>query len=393
MRNTIVLVLVTIILFSCKKEEDINSNIPIEANSNFSKTEMQVYNWFKNQQLASGLVPTLENGAFISTYDQALSAMVFMLNNDYVAAEKIFNYFDARIETELKKGVGGFSMLRRLNGTPLNHRWMGDNAWLLIAINNYKQQTGKNTYDNLATELTNWLLSLQDLDGIGVGHDTFDGGFWAGFDSNNKLLNYKVTEGNIDAYNAILGYNKSHKDLLHFLKNTRWNNIDKNLTAYPKGHNYEFAMDLHPWAYLIFKDYPLSTLKSANRYRNTQTDNLSQNNVTGYCFDVDKDLVWLEGSGMMALAFGIAEMDKEFYLAEMEKTLIQSTIHSNSVGFPYVTNEGSSFENQPLWDGSVEAYSKIAVSGGAWYMFAKNNFNPFAVGQKIIPDSDKFWTD
>jgi hypothetical protein len=36
----------------------------------------------------------------------------------------------------------------------------------------------------------------------------------------------------------------------------------------------------------------------------------------------------------------------------------------------------------------------IAISGGAWYLFAKYRFNPFAAGMKSkIPDSDKFWLD
>ena len=93
----------------------------------------------------------------------------------------------------------------------------------------------------------------------------------------------------------------------------------------------------------------------------------------------------------MALAFGIAGMDNEktTYLTEMEKILIQSENYSNASGFPYATNIGTTYGAELLWDG---ADSNIAISGGAWYLFATQNFNPFAVGRdKNIPTSDIFW--
>lgn len=345
-----------------------------------SETEVQILNWFDNQQLSNGLLESVENGNVVSLYDNALAAMVYMLIDDFAKAEKIFDFFADRINTEFTNSVGGFSQLRNRNGIPNGHRWMGDNAWLLIALNNYKMRTGKTKYDNLTFELSEWLISLQDE----------DGGLFAGYDANNSLLSFKVTEGNIDAFNAIDGYTVLHGQILAFLEHDRWDSAEKSLVAWPENPTYLYALDLHPWGYAMFNNYPAATLTSAQRFVTTQTAT-SGTQISGYCFDEDKDTIWLEGTGQMALAFGIAGMqsEKQLYLNEMEQILIQSTNYNDAVGFPYVSNPGSVFGSDRLWIG---ADTKIAISGGAWYLFAKYNFNPFAVGRdKDIPEADMFW--
>ena len=113
MKYTFIYVLAIIIQFSCKKEENKNPVNPVEENSKFSANEIRIFNWFKNQQLPNGLLQTTENGEFISLYDQALSAMVFMLNKDYTSAEKIFDFFNARIDTELKNWCWWFFHVKR----------------------------------------------------------------------------------------------------------------------------------------------------------------------------------------------------------------------------------------------------------------------------------------
>lgn len=345
-----------------------------------TENQDKIYNWFKKQQLPNGLLESAENGNVVSLYDNALAAMVFMLREDFEKAEEIFDFFNANSGTELTSGVGGFSQLRDRTGVPNNHRWMGDNAWLLIALNNYKARTGKATYDNLASKIADWLVALQDD----------DGGLFAGYGADNMRLNYKVTEGNIDVFNALNGYTHVHRDVLGFLEKERWDDLDKNLVAWPTNPPYLYALDLHSWSYSIFKEYPVSALTSAQRFLTSQMTAAGAQ-ITGYCFDEDKDAVWLEGTGQMALAFGIAGMqsEKEFYLKEMENNLIQSVVHSNSAGFPYASNPGTHYGNGMLWQG---ADTEIAISGGAWYLFATYGFNPFAVGRnKNVPFEDMFW--
>jgi hypothetical protein len=358
-------------------------NLLFNAKRIAGKHETRIFNWFENQQLPNGLVPSVENGNNISLYDNALAAMVFMLNDDISRAENIFDFFNGRITTELLAGPGGFSQFRDANGTPGNHRWMGDNAWLLIALNNYKQQTGNGKYDALRGALAAWLISLQDT----------DGGLWAGYAATNSLLNYKVTEGNIDAYNAIEGYTAFHQDLLNFLELDRWDAADKNLMSWPDNALYRYALDCHSWSYCIFNDYPTSALTTAQRFLTTQTATVNGSVVNGYDIDEDKDNVFIEGTGQMALAFHLAGMQTERnqFLAEIDKIYTLSSSDSTAAGFPYATNIGTGYGSDPLWQG---ADTEIAVSAGAWYLFAYYGFNPFAVGRKTnVPIADMFWLE
>ncbi|HCQ16530.1 MAG TPA: hypothetical protein DIU20_09725 [Cryomorphaceae bacterium] len=358
-------------------------NINFTASHVTNENETRILNWFNQQQLPNGLLESAENGNVVSLYDNALAALVFMLNGNLERAERIFDFFDARIHTELLSGKGGFSQFRDRNGNPNNHRWMGDNAWLLIALNNYHARTGSSKYHQLASGISNWLMTLQDT----------DGGLFAGYGADNAILNYKVTEGNIDAFNAVKGYNTFHSRLLTFLENDRWDEADRNLVSWPGNPAYRYALDNHSWSYCIFNNYPVSTLYSAQRFITTQTATLTNARITGYDIDEDRDAVFMEGTGQMALAFKLAGMQQEsdHYLLEMEKILVPSPRHTNAYGFPYSSNAGTGYGNDPLWP---EASTQIALSGGAWYLFASSGFNPFAVERhKSIPQADMFWQD
>lgn len=375
-KSSLFLILISL-LSACRKEN------PIPVKPQIQPIEKKVYQWFQNQALPNGLLESIEDGNVVSLYDNALASLVFMEYGDFEKAEKIFNFFNQRIDSELKAGVGGFSQLRDRSGVPNNHRWMGDNAWLLIALNNYKARTGNTRYDTLSYHISQWLMNLQDS----------DGGLFAGYDANGKLLNYKVTEGMIDAFNAVEGYSDFHRNLLNFLKKQRWIGSEKTLVAWPENPQYLYALDLHPWSYLIFEDFPDYTLTAANRHLTTRKSTATNKEITGYCFDEDGDAVWFEGTGQMTLAFHFANrtMERDKYLLEMEKGLMISASHSNAAGFPYSSNPGTHYGDGQLWS---TAHTEIAISGGAWYLFTKRKFNPLAVGRsKNIPKEDKFWVD
>ncbi|MGD1946305.1 MAG: hypothetical protein ACFB0A_08615 [Croceivirga sp.] len=350
------------------------------ANEVESEEVNQIFNWFTNQQRSNGLLESTENGNIVSLYDSALAAMVFMLNDDYTKAENIFDFFNSRIDSELLVGLGGFSQLRDKEGNPNNRRWMGDNAWLLIALNNYSARTGSTKYNRLATEISKWLIGLQDI----------DGGLFGGYSPDGTKI-HKITEGNIDAFNAVQGYTAFHEKILDYLKNERWDSKDRNLVAWVGHPQYLYALDLHSWSYCIFEDYPISTLYDADRFLNSKTSTTTNLELVGYGFDEDKDVIWLEGTGHMALAYKIGGVDSEadFYLKEMEKVLIKSILYENAAGFPYAANSGTSYGSEMLWEG---ADINLVISTGAWYIFAQKGFNPFEVERKKgIPQDKKFW--
>lgn len=362
--------LLCVSIYSCKKEDP----EPVILSQ-----EQQVLNWFNNMQLQNGLVPSSANSN-VSLYDNALSAMVFMLYNDIDRAEKIFDFFNDRIESEFRTDSGGFAQFRYKNGSPVaKHQWMGDNAWLLIAVNNYKHKTGSVKYDQLASELERWLIGLQNE----------EGGLYGGYDGTNRI-NLQVTEGIIDAFNAVPGYTDFHKKILQFLEKERWNIDKSSLTT--GWDQFNFALDLHPWSYCIFEGFPTETLTEADMYSVTKTIEVSGNKVTGYCFDLDKDNIWFEGVGEMVVAFNEANMNEKasFYLKELEKAMVKSAVYNSISGIPYASNGNSTrYGDGVLYE---PEYTEPFVSSNAWYLFGVKKFNPFGVERsKMIPEIDKFW--
>ena len=357
--------------------EDISEDTTTPASSNTAA----VYELITQMQHESGLLESAAFTNFVSLYDNALAAIVFIDNGDLDKAEKIFDFFEGRQETELLMGSGGFYQSRNTEGNNGARTWMGDNAWLLIALNHYHNTTRTGKYDILAENLENWFRSLQDE----------TGGLSGGFNSDGSEIPM-VTEGIITAFNAVEGYDSFHSNIINFLKNERWDEEHMLLVASPDTPRYNFALDLHSLGFNIFPNFPETVLQEADRYKTTQTATVSGMEVTGYCFDEDKDVVWLEGTAQMAVAFNEAHLtiEAEKALAEIEKTFINSTASSTAHGIPYAANFGTSYGALPLWD---HADTTPALSSGIWYVFAKTGLNPFALGKdKDIPEEDLFWT-
>lgn len=379
-RSAIFLILIGLVVsfpnIGCRKNV-----IPI-----LSVTEIRidsVYNWVCNMQQPNGLLLSSEGGRYISLYDNALAALLFTSYGDFDRAEKIFDFFNDRLESEMLKSPGGFVQMRLADGIPAENqlrRWLGDNAWLLIALNNYHFQANNYKYQTLATALTNWIISLQDS----------DGGLWGGWESNGARIS-KIAEGNLDAFNAISGYTEFHQKLLVHFKNVRWDADDMMLIAWADYPKYKYALDLHSWGYCIFENFPTDILTKAGRFLTTQKSTATSVNITGYCFDEDRDVVWLEGTGQMAVAFTKANRDSQAqkYLQEMKKNLVRSHSFPDSYGLPYTVNFGSSYADDILWQG-VDV--NPAISSTVWYLFGMLKFDPLSLGYaKNIPEADKFW--
>lgn len=379
------------VFLSCTKETPDGSPLaenpsyytPIES---LEETEQEisdadlVYGWISNMQHGNGLMESAEGTDFVSLYDNALASLVFMANGDIAKAEKIFDYFDARIDSELLYGTGGFYQFRNTAGTNGSRTWLGDNAWLLIALNNYEVLTNSNKYDRLADELENWIRSLQSQDGALNG----------GYNEDGTGIG-KITEGIITAYNAVPGYDDFHKNILNYLENERWNASESVLLTQKEEPNYQYALDLHSLSYMILGQYPKTVLEQAVRYKNIQPSTANSTRLEGYCFDEDLDVIWLEGTAQMALAYknALEHLKSAQIVEELEKAFIHSEIYEDVKGLPYAANPGTSFGAAYLWD---HADTKPALSSSIWYLFNKLGFNPLTIQQdKSVPVNDKFW--
>jgi len=349
---------------------------PIESISEADKPG----NWIDQMQESNGLLRSSEYHDFVSLYDNALSAIWFTSKGELSKTKKILDFFDGKVQSELLSGSGGFYQFRNSNGENGSRTWMGDNAWLLIAINQYHEVSGNQKYQHMADALENWLRSLQDE----------DGGLWGGINEDGSQIP-KVTEGMITAFNAVKGYDNFHKNILTFIKLNRWNADGEHLLAWPENPKYENALDMHSLGFMIFEDFPQATLDTSEMFLNTQELTLSGEMVTGYCFDTDKDVVWLEGTAQMAIAFQVGGhvSNSNQLLTDLEKTFISSTTLTEAKGIPYTTNFGTTYGSNLLWD---HADLTPALSSTIWYLFAKTGFSPLEIGRsKNVPVEDKFW--
>lgn len=391
MKSRILISVCTAVLFfSCEKERLIEADVLQVVQEteieNTVKTESivasdPVKNWVVQMQRPSGLLESAEHTNFVSLYDNALATIFFIKEDQKDKAEQVLDFYCSKITAELDVN-GGFYQTRNIQGSDGERVWMGDNAWLLIALNHYKAQYQSTKYDHLAVRLASWLRSLQQENGALLG----------GSNSNGTDIPL-VTEGIITAFNAVPGYDDFHKNILRYIKNERWDVTNNLIVSWPENPRYTYALDLHSLSSTIFDGFSKNILTQADRYFTQQEFTLSGALISGYCFDEDKDVVWLEGTAQMAVAFNtLGDTHKgESLLLELEKTFIDSAIYENAKGVPYTTNHGTSYGTGLLWD---HADITPSLSSTIWYLFAKEGFSPLTLGRKAtIPSEDQFWTE
>ncbi len=329
--------------------------------------------WLAGRQYPSGLVESAEGSDFVSLYDNALSALVYLRNGQTGQAQKIFDYFQGRQTAEFDESGGGFYQFRDTEGNNRSRIWLGDNAWLLIALRHYRAATADLRYRDLEASLEAWIRSLQQE----------DGSLKSGWNEDGSQIPV-VTEGMITAYVAVSGYDAFHEGILNYLTAQRWSEEESLLLAEQSGGTYAYAMDLHSLPALIWEGASHGFLEHAQRYYTVQYHELNGKSIGGYCFDEDLDVVWLEGSAQMALAYRRSG-DLQAYqqtMEALEQAFIKVGDTHNPGALPYAANPGSSFGAAPLWP---EAHRRAAVSASAWYVFAQLNFNPFSLDGEMKP--------
>lgn len=332
-------------------------------------------------QNSNGLLPSIEGGGLVSTYDQALAVITFCKTGQLQEAENILDYFESQRVSELESGLGGFHQFRSTSGVPTGNRWMGDNAWLLIAVSTYHATVsqGIRKYYELEGALHRWLASLEDPYGDGL---------YGGYLPNGDTI-HKITEGNIDAFVAFGNNNDLNSSILRHLEADKWDPIDGNLMAWPTNPSYKYALDCNTWAYCAFPEYPESARDNLDKYEITTTSAITGELISGYCFDEDQDVLWFEGTGQVAVMHWVAgdhQAAKEV-LAELEKGWV--TTPNGEQGLPYAANHGTGYGATDLW---TAASTDPCISSTAWYLMASNRYNPLGF-RKFFPTEAQpiFW--
>lgn len=380
------------------------------SNINFDQgSEEQVLKYLKDIQdnfsLDQLLLPAMEDNSG-QTFNNAVSAMAFILSGEKERAERILDFYAERTDTlnqVLNKQnffyngeARGFFQNIDLNNSYypfICDRWMGDNAWLLIAFKYYESKYSFNTkplYEFVTSCLKNLLLDFYIDDPDGHGGFVRHGWRWGPRNSSNPVNDYKLhetdslgnpvghEEGNIDAYAALKLCGENDKAQ----KIKEW--LDYRMSVLG---NEGLPLDLFSWRSLAFFNeglyYKLLVNVPENDSGFKKQITFNGKSVTGF-FSFDNPSVhniWLDGTEHMVCAFyssGFTERGN-FYSAQLDSCLIVRTIgSSSSFAIPYTANQSGGYD----WVDISKGFS----SSCAWYIFAKHGFNPFTFDINLPTD-------
>ncbi len=346
------------------------------------------------------LVPAMEDNSG-QTFNNALTAMAFILTGEKERAERILNFYAGRADTlntilnkqsfYYKGEARGFYQNVNLGGGSYSpficDRWMGDNVWLLLAYKFYESKYGfayKPLYELVTNSIKELLLDFYVDDPTGHGGFVRHGWRWGPRDSSVTRNDYKLhetdsqgkpvghEEGNIDAYAVFKIMGETEKAA----KIKEW--IDYRMSELEKIPNVSLPLDLYSWRSLAFTNdgdyYKNLVLVPENDPRFKKEILFNGKKATGFYSSAASDIqnVWLDGLGHMVCAFYAAGNSEkaEFYSSQLDSFLIARTIKgTSSLALPFTANTTGGYN----WVDITKGFS----SACAWYIFAKYAFNPF----------------
>lgn len=318
------------------------------------------------------LIPSMENDQ-AQTFNNALAAMAFMIKGEKERAERILDFFasatdtnntDMQLQNFYYNGVArgfyqDFSISTYRDDSHSSDRWMGDMAWLLIACKQYQVRYDSDKYNKLIEIIQDLLISyFKDEGDVGyVQHGWIDG-------DTQLHESYGHHEGNIDCYIMfkMLGLND------YSIKIKNW--LEGELSTL-----HDLPTDLYAWRVLAYGEEYAGLLDIPEydlRYRKIIEYNSI--NVMGFYHraEISVNNFWNDATGHMACAY-LAYGDKNrgyFYANQLGYLIKEKTINTTLVHYiPYTLNTTGDYS----W---VDT-SKGFISDMAWYIFARNEFNPF----------------
>lgn len=341
-----------------------------------------VLEWLRQVQDATTpeqqLLGSMENQQ-LQTFNNALAAMAFILKGDKERAERILDFFAAATNRDNAdptlqnfflngepRGFFQYVVRREEAGVPVyraeetSDRWMGDMFWLLFAYHHHDRVFGQGRYEEIKGLLHDLLTSWYKDSPYGTG-----GFVQHGWRRGDRQLHEPDGhhEGNIDAY--------AYYRLIG--ENARAENIRAWLESSIGGHN--LPLDLYTWRVLAYGQEAAELMNIPDydlRFRKTIT--LNGRDVAGVWHGPDANItdnIWIDGVGHMACGYVAAgNLERaNFYANQLDALLMDREINGVSTrGLPYTINHKGGYDWVQL--------DKGFVSAAAWYIFAKNRFNP-----------------
>jgi len=315
----------------------------------------------------------------LQTFNNALAAIAFIVKGEHARAERILDFFSAATDRDNRdplrqnfflngeaRGFFQYAVRQMENGRvvyrgePSSDRWMGDLFWLLFAYKHYDQANGPGRYDEIQSLLHDLLVSWYKKSPYGPG-----GFVQHGWRQGDRKLHEPDGhhEGNIDAYAYFIMV--GDRDRAASIRAWIESAISGN----------DLPLDLYSWRVLAYGPDAAELLEipdGDSRFRKTVT--FRGREVVGVWHGPDAHIhnnIWIDGVGHMACSFFAAgdETRGNFYANQMDALLIDIDINGVATrSIPYTAGKNGGYDWVNL--------NKGFVSTAAWYIFAKNRFNP-----------------
>lgn len=358
--------------------------------SELTPEDPRVLEWLKTLQDVSSpgrqVLPTSEDNE-CQTFNNMLVAMAYLVKDERERAERILDFYaaatnransDPKLQNFYYKGEArGFFQLVSLNATPDvpafhaqdSDRWMGDMAWMIMAYTSYERKYASDRYHGIVALLRDLLVSwFRESDEVPGG-----GYVQHGWRKGDRKLHEDTghPEGNIDcrAVFELLGEHELARKIDRWLE--------------PELRGDSLPLDLYTWRVLAYGGKDGACLEIPDRdlrYRKTLTVNGVP--VSGPYHSAKPSItnIWLDGLGHLSCAYAAAgDLERSwFYANQYDAFLMDSSLGGKSTRtLPYTANEQGGFARDQ---------SKGNISAAAWYIFAKNGFNPM---QPMFPSQQE----
>lgn len=279
---------------------------------------------------------------FTTVYKNALAAMVFIHENDLKLAEGIFDFFKSKYDKNCFRGFNKSWDPETGNEIGEDY-WEGDNAFLLLALNYYKEITGSfGCYHEMVEGLREWLSGRADEDIIAEG-------------CANMYAALKPFENSVPGIDSVLLK----------LKNCFYNKKD-----------YANVLDHIERGALCFSD--ISGFDYIDGFRRSEIWKYDGTEVNALAAFSGENFINVEISAQILLAWKIWESDLSIDLWYLERELNKLWLLSESApiiivyGLPYYLDERGWPRS---WDESI-------IDPPCYMLFYYWGFNPMAPGRK-----------
>lgn len=256
---------------------------------------------------------------------------------------------------------------------------VGNNAWVMIALLALSQRTGAPAYRTVAEQLGRFVATFRINTGTYRG---FLGGVTDPETAAPQLRPYASTEHNLDLIAAFTVLAQQTGD-------TRWLDEAAHARAFveamwdaergcyltgtvdPEQRNPSpVPLDTQSWAVLALPDalqlHP-QLLACVEQFHRT-----THHGFTGYDFNDDRDGVWFEGTGQMAVAYARAQnADRVGELRQELQRAQQTAPFGEEGGIAAACHDGVSTGF------SFQLYRRLHLGAAAWNVFAQLGFNPY----------------